>query len=182
MKKSIFIAAVAALALGMTACTDDPIVIDNPEVIGGETTTHTIKTTSDLIGTEWSYSIDEGNLLDVYMIDDVVISMPEVSFGLTFDASHAHFSFPESAEAYALAEDGITMEQIGGIDYEYSYDGETHIGHLIGTVLDEEGNLVDASLEFSYDEEADTITFALPIYSFENEEYTTGITFTRVNK
>ena len=36
MKKSIFITAVAALALGMTACTDDPIVIDNPAQLGSD--------------------------------------------------------------------------------------------------------------------------------------------------
>ena len=52
------------------------------------------------------------------------------------------------------------MQQITGVDYEYSYNGTTHTGSLNGE--DEDGN--PTSLTFTYNDSTDAITFVLPLY------------------
>ena len=51
-----------------------------------------------------------------------------------------------------------------GIDYEYSYDGASHTGYLVGQ--DDNGNV--ANLTFTYDDNTDAITFVLPLYLAED--------------
>lgn len=161
MKKNILIAAVAALTLSLTACQKEDI---NPIDNGGEINTGArVKTTSDLIGTNWTYSMDDIVLMDEN--GDTAITIPSLGdlFYLNFDASYAHFSFGDMVEAWGLSADGMSMEQISGVDYEYNYDGTTHTGSLVGTAEDENGNEVTSQLEFTYDDATDEITFLLPM-------------------
>ncbi|MBR4505926.1 MAG: hypothetical protein IKP21_04040, partial [Bacteroidales bacterium] len=123
MKKNIFIVAIATLALAMTACQKEDIVTPGNNVTPGtETpTTPMVKTTADLIGTNWTYTMD--SLVAVDAFGDT-ISIPSLGdlFYLNFDADYAHFSFSDMVEAWGMSADGMTMEQISGVDYEYSYD------------------------------------------------------------
>ena len=160
MKKNILIAAVAALTLSFTACQKDDV---NPIDNGGVNNNARVKTTSDLIGTNWTYSMDDIVLMDEN--GDTAITIPSLGdlFYLNFDASYAHFTFSDMVEAWGMSADGMTMEQISGVDYEYSYDGATHTGNLVGTTEDENGNEVTSQLEFTYNDATDEITFLLPM-------------------
>lgn len=167
MKKSIFLIAAAAMAIAMTACQpEETIIIDNPAG-GTEVSTPRVKTTADLIGTEWTYTMD--SLVAVDAFGDT-ISIPSLGdlFYLNFDADYAHFSFSDMVEAWGMSADGMTMEQISGVDYEYSYDGTTHTGSLNGTIEDENGTEVATSLTFTYDDLTDEITFIIPM-AFEGD-------------
>lgn len=160
MKKNILIAALAALTLSLTACQKEDI---NPIDNGGEINTGArVKTTSDLIGTNWTYTMDEVVFTDE-MGDTLTIPSLGDLFYLNFDADYAHFTFSDMVEAWGLSADGMSMEQISGVDYEYSYDGATHTGSLVGTAEDENGNEVTSQLEFTYDDATDEITFLLPM-------------------
>lgn len=160
MKKNILIAAVAALTLSFTACQKDDV---NPIDNGGEINTGArVKTTSDLIGTNWTYSMD-----DIVFTDEMgdTLTIPSIGdlFYLNFDADYAHFTFSDMVEAWGMSADGMSMEQISGVDYEYNYDGTTHTGSLVGTAEDENGNEVTSQLEFTYNDATDEITFLLPM-------------------
>jgi len=160
MKKNILIAAVAALTLSFTACQKDDVnPIDNGDEIN---TGARVKTTSDLIGTNWTYSMD-----DIVFTDEMgdTLTIPSIGdlFYLNFDADYAHFTFSDMVEAWGMSADGMSMEQISGVDYEYSYDGATHTGNLVGTAEDENGNEVTSQLEFTYNDATDEITFLLPM-------------------
>ena len=162
MKKSILmIAAAAMFAFGMTSCTDEPVII-NGEGTGTEGITPRVKTTADLIGTNWTYTMD--SLVAVDAFGDT-ISIPSLGdlFYLNFDANYAHFSFSDMVEAWGMSADGMTMEQISGVDYEYSYDGATHTGNLIGTYEEEDGTETTTHLVFTYNDATDEITFILPM-------------------
>lgn len=167
MKKSISLIAAAAMAIAMTACQpEETIIIDNPAG-GTEVSTPRVKTTADLIGTEWTYTMD--SLVAVDAFGDT-ISIPSLGdlFYLNFDADYAHFTFSDMVEAWGMSADGMTMEQISGVDYEYSYDGTTHTGSLNGTIEDENGTEVATSLTFTYDDLTDEITFIIPM-AFEGD-------------
>lgn len=165
MKKNILFAALAALTISFTACQKDDV---NP-VNGGDVNPNArVKTTSDLIGTNWTYSMD-----DIVVMDengDTAIVVPSLGdlYYLNFDADYAHFTFSDMVEAWGMSADGMSMEQISGVDYEYNYDGTTHTGSLVGTAEDENGNEVTSQLEFTYDDATDEITFILPM-AFEGD-------------
>lgn len=168
MKKSIILIAAAAL-LSMTACQKENIVpgnnvtpSNNVTPGNGGNSTAMVKTTADLIGTEWTYTMD--SLVAVDAFGDT-ISIPSLGdlFYLNFDADYAHFSFSDMIEAWGMSADGMTMEQISGVDYEYSYNGTTHTGSLNGTIEDENGTEVATSLTFTYDDLTDEITFIIPM-------------------
>ena len=159
MKKNILIAAVAALTLSFTACQKDDV---NP-VNGGDVNPNArVKTTSDLIGTNWTYSMD-----DIVFTDEMgdTLTIPSIGdlFYLNFDADYAHFTFSDMVEAWGMSADGMSMEQISGVDYEYSYDGATHTGNLIGTYEEEDGTETTSHLVFTYNDATDEITFVLPM-------------------
>ena len=158
MKKNIFaIAAAAILAIGMTACEPETIVP------GDNTNANArVKTTSDLIGTNWTYTMDEVVFTDE-MGDTLTIPSIGDLFYLNFDADYAHFTFSDMVEAWGMSADGMSMEQISGVDYEYSYDGATHTGNLNGTIEDENGTEVATSLTFTYSDANDEITFIIPM-------------------
>ena len=168
MKKSILmIAAAAMFAFGMTSCTDEPIIIDG-EGTGTEITNGPrVKTTADLIGTNWTYTMDSLVAVDAFGDTITIPSLGDL-FYLNFDADYAHFSFSDMVEAWGMSADGMTMEQISGVDYEYSYDGATHTGSLNGTIEDENGTEVATSLTFTYSDANDEITFIIPM-AFEGD-------------
>lgn len=159
MKKNILIAAIAALTLSFTACQKDDV---NP-VNGGDVNPNArVKTTSDLIGTNWTYTMD-----DIVFTDEMgdTLTIPSIGdlFYLNFDADYAHFTFSDMVEAWGMSADGMSMEQISGVDYEYSYDGATHTGNLIGTYEEEDGTETTSHLVFTYNDATDEITFVLPM-------------------
>ena len=84
---------------------------------------------------------------------------------LNFDGTYAHFTFSDNVEIWGLDADNMMMQQITGVDYEYSYDGTTHTGALNGT--DDEDNTV--SLGFTYEDATDAITFILNLFYAEDE-------------
>jgi len=159
--KKIFLIAMAALTLGMVACSKDesPVVnnANDPAV-----STARVKSASDLIGTEWNYTLELGDGI-TFGTDSV--ALPAIVFGLNFDSTYAHFSFPTEVEAYNFVEINgeMTMTQITGVDYEYSYDFSTKTGALIGEAEDDNGNTVTSTLPFTYDETDDVITFVVPV-------------------
>ncbi len=165
MKKNIFFAAIAALAFALTACEPEDITRINP---GNDVAGPLVKTTSDLNNTHWTCTVSLADLLvgltgfDMGCIDSIDAAAFETY--LNFDGTYAHFTFSDNVEIYGLDPEAMSMEQITGVDYEYSYDGTTHTGSLNGT--DDEGNT--ASLTFTYDDATDAITFILPM-SFDGE-------------
>lgn len=159
MKKNILFAALAALTISFTACQKDDV---NP-VNGGDVNPNArVKTTSDLIGTNWTYTMD-----DIVFTDEMgdTLTIPSIGdlFYLNFDADYAHFTFSDMVEAWGMSADGMSMEQISGVDYEYSYDGATHTGNLIGTYEEEDGTETTSHLVFTYNDATDEITFVLPM-------------------
>ena len=156
MKKNIFaIAAAAILAIGMTAC--EPETIVPGENNAPQTSNTRVKSTADLIGTNWTYTMDSLVAVDPYGDTITIPSLGDL-FYLNFDADYAHFTFSDMVEAWGLDANDM-MQQITGIDFEYSYDGTTHTGTLNGE--DEEGN--PANLTFTYSDANDDITFILPM-------------------
>ena len=171
--KKIFLMDVAALALTFTARekTDvADIVNGDNEIIPNVR----VKTTADLIGTEWNYSIAEQTILDDN--GDTIVTIPAIPImDLTFDNDYAYFTFDENVEAYNFNEVTNELEQITGINFEYSYNGITHIGTLNG--IDVAGNV--ATQQFTYDDATDVITFALEIEEMDGTTGTLNIVFTR---
>ena len=166
MKKSILIlAAAAAFVFGMTSCTDEPIltngdspVVNNPRV----------KTTADLHGTDWTCTVTYFEFLSNLGIDTTCMAGMDddtMAFGLNFDGTYAHFTFPENVMAFGGDEGELA--QIAGVSYEYSYNGTTHTGYLDGVADDE--NDQPAQLQFTYDDATDVITFNLNMFYAEDE-------------
>jgi hypothetical protein len=170
MKKNIFFAALAALVLTFTACQkDETIVADNNN--SNTEASPRVKSTSDLHNTDWTYSITYteflSNLLGLDTTCMTGIEDETMTFGLNFDGTYAHFSFPNNIEAYG-GDEGM-LEQIYGVSYAYSYDGSTHTGYLDGVAEDSNGNDTIAHLQFTYDDVDDAITFVLPMFFAEDE-------------
>lgn len=167
MKKNILIAAVAALTLSLTACQKDDVT---PVNNGGEVTSAHVKSTADLHNTDWTYSVTTTELVNILMGTNVpcMDSTAEVTytFGLNFDGTYAHFSFPENVMAFG-GDEG-ELNQISGVSYEYEYDGTTHTGHLTVAAEDMDGEEAIAPLEFTYDDATDVITFNLDMFYAED--------------
>lgn len=168
MKKNIFaLAAAAILAIGMTACEPEEVIVPGDNV-NTNTTNARVKTTADLHNTEWTYTMTYSEFLNNMLgIDPSCMEGFEdetMEFGLSFDGTLAHFTFPDNVMAYG-GEEGM-LEQIYGVSYTYTYDGTTHTGYLDGVADPEEE---PAQLQFTYDDATDVITFNL---SLETEEGT----------
>lgn len=175
MKKHIFLIAAAAIALCMASCQKEDNIDSN--------ITARVRSTSDLHNTDWNYSITYSEFLNQMLgfdpgsieefVDDTM------SFGLNFDGVYAHFSFPENVTALSV-EDG-EMVQIYGVSYTYSYDATTHTGYLNGQAENDNGEVVPAQLQFSYDEATDVITFVIPlVYAEDNNTADLTLNFHRV--
>lgn len=167
MKKNILIAALAALTLSFTACQKDDV---NPVDNGGVNNNARVKSTSDLHNTNWTYSVTTTELVNALMGTNVpcMDSTAEetYTFGLNFDGTYAHFSFPENVMAFGGGEG--ELEQITGVSYEYEYDGTTHTGYLTVAAEDMDGDETIAPLQFTYDDATDVITFNLNMFYAEN--------------
>lgn len=168
MKKNIFVIAIAAFAICMSACQkEDPIVITpanngNNGNIPTESTVR-VKSTSDLHNTDWTYTVTYFEFINNLGIDTTCMSGIEddtMSFGLNFDGTYAHFTFPTNVMAFG-GEEGV-LEQIQGVSYEYLYNGATHTGFLNGVADDENDN--PGQLQFTYDDATDIITFNLAMF------------------
>lgn len=159
MKKNIILIAAAFLALGMTACTDEPII--NP----GEGTElpsemPLVKSASDLIGTEWNYTMEDIAFVDPAGDTMAMLPLSDLVFGLSFDASHAHFTFPEAVTVInaGVDADGMpTMEELEELAYAYTYDPISETGALTATAYAEDGTPTDVQIPFSYDTATDAI-------------------------
>ncbi|MBO7101272.1 MAG: hypothetical protein J6V98_04545 [Bacteroidales bacterium] len=167
MKKNIFaIAAAAILAIGMTAC--EPETIVPGENNAPQTSNARVKSTADLHNTSWSYTVTYteflNNLLGTNLPCMDSINDETYEFGLEFDGTYAHFSFPDNIMAFAGEGE---MQQIFGVSYEYTYNGATHTGYLDGVADDENDN--PGQLEFTYDDATDVITFNLNLFYAEDE-------------
>lgn len=157
MKKRILFVAIATLALAMTACSEK----ENFENSNNETPEFQaqVKSAADLIGTEWTYSIDT-----VYVdIEGDTVTLPlDMQFGLSFDSTYAHLSFPENITISKIVDvnGAYTMEEIEGINYAYTYDPTTHTGSLTAYIYD---NLTTCQLPFTYDVATDNILIDLNV-------------------
>ena len=166
MKKNIFaIAAAAILVIGMTAC--EPETIVPGENNAPQTSNARVKSTADLHNTDWTCTVTYFEFLSNLGIDTTCISGMDdetMVFGLNFDGTYAHFSFPDNIMAFAGEGE---MQQISGVSYEYTYNGATHTGYLDGVADDENDN--PGQLEFTYDDATDVITFNLNLFYAEDE-------------
>ena len=179
MKKNILIAAVAALTLSLTACQKDDVT---PVNNGGVNTNTRVKSTADLHNTDWTYSVTTTELVNALMGTNIpcMDSTAEetYTFGLNFDGTYAHFSFPENVMAFG-GDEG-ELDQISGVSYEYEYDGTTHTGYLTVAAEDMDGDETIAPLQFTYDDATDVITFNLPLfYADDNTPLTLTLNFHR---
>ncbi len=163
MKKNIIIAAAAALALTFTACQKEDVIVPGESPV----TNARVKTTSDLHNTNWTYTVTYSDFLTGLMGSDLCdvenLEDESMSFGLNFDGTYAHFSFPENVMAFGGDEGELA--QISSVSYAYAYDGTTHTGYLDGVADDEEA---PAQLQFTYDDATDAITFVLPMVFAED--------------
>ena len=170
MKKTLFIAALAALTLSFTACQKDDVTPGNNVTPGAVTSNARVKSTSDLHNTNWTYTVTTSELLSNLLGTDIpcMDSTAEETyvFGLNFDGQYAHFSFPENVMAFGGGEG--ELEQITGVSYEYTYDGATHTGYLTVAAEDMDGEETIAPLEFTYDDSTDIITFNLNMFYAED--------------
>ena len=163
MKKNLFLVAAATLMLGLAACTDDPIVNpatpDIPE-------SPIVKSTDDLKGTEWSYSLDLGS----YEFEDGTLDLG-FEFGLSFDENYAHLSFPDNVTVFSMT-DEYTLEEIESMNFAYSYDMTTTSGTLVSSQME---------IPFRYDETSDAILIDAQLVSegIGDEETTFTIVFHR---
>jgi len=183
MKKQILLVA-AALLLGMTACQKDEIAPINGN--NHENENVLVKSTEDLIGTEWTYTM---NLLDSIFIDggcgwDSIAGLNlQLQFGLNFDSTYAHLTFPEDVTVLSAGEvDGeFSLEEIESLDFGYTYDPTTHTGYLTANTVDEDGNPDTLQIAFTYDTTTDAIVIDLNIvYGFdEDEDVTLQLVFHR---
>lgn len=166
MKKNIFIAAVAALTLTMTACQKETIAPAANNEGGDVYNEARVKSTADLHGTSWTYTVTYTELLNNLLGSDYPcvdsISDETYQFGLMFDGTYAHFSFPESIMVFG-GDEGV-LDQISGVSYTYSYDGTSHTGYLDGVAENGVGDTVPAHLQFVYNDSTDVITFDLNLF------------------
>ena len=164
MKKNIFIIAVAAIALCMASCDKSEIVPGN----GGDNAKPKVAVTADLSNTNWTAALSMEDLLtamgmnisDFGCTDPAELGAP-MMFYLSFDSQYAHITFGDDITVLNAGEVNgeYTLEEIQQMDLAYVYDGATHTGHLTAVGTDENGNPVDYQIVFTYDDNADTITF-----------------------
>ena len=186
MKKSIFALAAAVLMLGMTACQKDEIIDNGNVVTPGNASNPRVKSAADLIGTEWEYTLDLSAGMDsadiafLYECMDSadVAALLSMTFGLNFDSTYAHLTFPEDVTGLNVVENGedYTVEEIQEMAYTYTYNGTTQTGTLSG------GNFGDLVIPFTYDTTNDQITIDMMVAEEGNEANATPWTlvFSRV--
>lgn len=166
MKKSILIAALAALTFSFASCDkeEDPIINNGNN---GEINTELrVKSASDLIGTEWTYTLSLTDFLDSTLANCIENADLNIVFGLNFDSAYAHLTFPAEVIGLNVVEDNgvVSINEISQMDYTYTYDPATLSGELSG------GNLDDIELPFTYDATNDIITISLLLANEDDED------------
>ena len=165
MKKNIFAIVVAAMALFMTSCDKTPITPDNG---GNDGAKPRVAVTADLIGTDWTASLTLNDLLTgmgvdlsgIVCSDSNDLNAEAMSIQMNFDNQYAHITFSDNVVVLNAVEMNgeYTMEEISQMDLAYVYDGATHTGTLTAVGNDENGNPINYQINFTYDDNADTIT------------------------
>ena len=183
MKKRIFIATAVALMLGMTACQKEVITPSNPSVPGNpDVHTNMVKSTADLIGTDWTatlnltdllYAMTGMNLSD-FGCDTVIGFDSALVFHIEFDSTYAHITFSENMDITNVTEIAgeYTIEQIEQMDLAYTYNSTTHTGTLTAVGVDENNVPINYQIAFTYSETDDTITINLLFANAEDEDTT----------
>ena len=165
MKKNIFAIVVAAMALFMTSCDKTPITPDNG---GNDGAKPRVAVTADLIGTDWTASLTLNDLLTgmgvdlsgIVCSDSNDLNAEAMGININFDDQYAHITFSDNVVVLNAVEMNgeYTMEEISQMDLAYVYDGATHTGTLTAVGNDENGNPINYQINFTYDDNADTIT------------------------
>ena len=171
MKKRIFIATAVALMLGMTACQKEVITPSNPSVPGNpDVHTTMVKSTADLIGTDWTATLNLTDLL--YAMTGMNLSA--LVFHIEFDSTYAHITFSENMDITNVTEIAgeYTIEQIEQMDLAYTYNSTTHTGTLTAVGVDENNVPINYQIAFTYSETDDTITINLLFANAEDEDTT----------
>lgn len=164
MKKQILLVA-AALLLGMTACQKEEQIV--PINDGNDTNENVlVKSVSDLIGTDWTYTIND---TIPYGCDTLIL---DFEFGLSFDSSYAHLTFPENVVVLNLEQDGdeFGLQEIQNMDFAYSYDPTTQTGALTANTFDDDGDPTTCQIPFTYDTTTDAIIIVLHIADEGDED------------
>ena len=174
MKKQIVLIA-AALLLCMTACkkeTITPMENHQPEVT-------LVKSTADLIGTEWTLTLDLSDSIYVYdggcgWTDSIMSQYLQFEFGLNFDSTYAHITFSENMNITNVTEIAgeYTIEQIEQMNLAYTYNSTSHTGTLTAVGVDENNVPINYQIAFTYSETDDTITINLLFANAEDEDTT----------
>ena len=183
MKKRIFIATAVALMLGMTACQKEVITPNNPSVPGNpDVNTTMVKSTADLIGTDWTATLNLTDLLYAmtgmdlsdFGCDTVIGFDSAMVFHIEFDSTYAHITFSENMNIINVTEIAgeYTIEQIEQMDLAYTYNSTSHTGTLTAVGVDENNVPVNYHIAFTYSETDDTITINFLFANAEDEDTT----------
>ena len=169
MKKQILLIA-AALLLGMTACQKEEQIVP---INGGNDVNENVmvKSAADLIGTDWTYTINDTITLGDYGCDSIVLNF---EFGLSFDSSYAHLTFPENVVVFDLVENGseYSLQEVQSMNFAYTYDPTTQTGALTANALDDDGEPTTCQIPFTYNTTTDAITIVLHIANDGDEDDT----------
>lgn len=182
MKKSILLIAVAAFVLCLSSCQKEKVVREGDNLFNDGPATSRVMTTADLAGTNWTANLSLGNLVYALTgtnLNDYGCQFPEgfdtnMVYHLTFDPQFAHITFSGNISMINVAEVAgeYTMEEIQQMNFAYVYDHATHTGTLTAVGTDENGAPINYQIDFTYDDNNDTITIYLQFANAENENTT----------
>lgn len=180
MKKQFFLIA-AALLLGMTACQKEEQIVP---INGNDIEENVmVKSAADLIGTNWTYVMNDTISLGDFGCDSVDGIVLNFEFGLSFDSSYAHLTFPENVVAFNLMADGdeYGLQEVASMDFAYTYDPTTQTGALTANAFDADGEPSTCQIPFTYNTTSDAITIVLHIADEGDEDntYAFPLIFTR---
>ena len=180
MKKQFFLIA-AALLLGMTACQKEEQIVP---INGNDIEENVmVKSAADLIGTNWTYVMNDTISLGDLGCDSIDGIVLNFEFGLSFDSSYAHLTFPENVVVFNLMADGdeYGMQEVASMDFAYTYDPTTQTGALTANAFDEDGEPSTCQIPFTYNTTSDAITIVLHIADEGDEDntYAFPLVFTR---
>lgn len=180
MKKQFFLIA-AALLLGMTACQKEEQIVP---INGNDIEENVmVKSAADLIGTNWTYVMNDTISLGDFGCDSVDGIVLNFEFGLSFDSSYAHLTFPENVVVFNLIADGdeYGLQEVASMDFAYTYDPTTQTGALTANAFDEDGEPSTCQIPFTYNTTSDAITIVLHIADEGDEDntYAFPLVFTR---
>lgn len=180
MKKQILLIA-AAMLLGMTACQKEELIVP---INGGSDINENVmvKSVADLIGTDWTYTYNDTLSIPGYGCDSIEGLILNFEFGLNFDSTYAHLSFPENVIAMGVVETSTSgeydLQEISQMNFAYTYDPTTHTGTLTANCYDIDGSYETYQLPFEYDTTTDAITVTITL-SYE-DDLDNGFPFTMV--